>query len=147
MSTPTERAREIDAPAPTESGEPQVIEDVAAAMYDEYRVGRFGGGEYLPMWHELPEVGSPKAAYRLRAGVIVGARPVSESAREVERLRRALEELFPVAEGFTEAFDDLERLGLLVEVPADETFREEWDADTMYVWAWSALADEQGREP
>ena len=56
---------------------------------------------------------------------------------EVARLRLALEELFPVSEGFTEAFDDLERMGLIVEVPADERFREEWDADTMYVWAWS----------
>ena len=87
----------------------------------------------------------PSMEHTVCALVPVGARPVSESAREVERLRRALEELFPVSEGFTEAFDDLERMGLLVEVPADETFREEWDADTMYVWAWSALTGEQGR--
>ncbi len=64
---------------------------------------------------------------------------------EVTAFRRAMEELFPVSEGFTEAFDDLERMGLLVEVPADELFREEWDADTMYVWAWSDLAKDAKR--
>ena len=33
--------------------------------------------------------------------------------------------------------DMMERLGLLVEVPASEAFREDWDCDTMYVLAWS----------
>ena len=69
-----------------------------------------------------------------------------EAREEVAKLRAALERLFPVDEGYTEAFDDLEAMGLLVEVPADEAFREEWDADTMYVWAWSALASRPGTE-
>ena len=59
---------------------------------------------------------------------------------EIQRLRTALEALFPAEEGFTEAFDDLVSFGLLVEVPADDAYREEWDAETMYVWAWSELA-------
>ena len=69
---------------------------------------------------------------------VIGGRMTQEAGKraEVERLREALETLFPVAEGFTEAFDDLERMGLIVEVPADDAFREEWDVDTMYVWAW-----------
>ena len=71
-----------------------------------------------------------------------------EAREERDKLREAFEELFPVEEGFTEAFDTLERLGMLVEVPADEVFKEEWgdDADTMYVWAWSALASRPGTE-
>ena len=59
---------------------------------------------------------------------------------ERDRYREALMRLFPVEEGFTEAFDDLIALGLLVEVPADEVFRAEWDANTMYAWAWSEIA-------
>ena len=38
--------------------------------------------------------------------------------------------------------DAAESLGLLVRVPADEAFKEEWgeENDTMFVWAWNPLA-------
>lgn len=39
-----------------------------------------------------------------------------------------------------DAQDKAEELGLIVEVPADAEFRAEYDADTMYVCAWAALA-------
>lgn len=59
---------------------------------------------------------------------------------EVERLRAALESLFPVDEGYTEAFDELLERGLLTAVPSDQAFRDEWgDIDLMYVWTWRAL--------
>jgi len=38
--------------------------------------------------------------------------------------------------------DTAERLGLIVRVPADEAFRDEWGADEMYVWIWNPLATE-----
>jgi hypothetical protein len=60
---------------------------------------------------------------------------------EVARMREALEDIFPADEGFMGAFDDLVRHGLLVPVPANEAYRDQWgDEDTMYVWAWSPLA-------
>jgi len=36
--------------------------------------------------------------------------------------------------------DTAESLGLIVKVPADEAFWDEYGADEMYVWAWSPLA-------
>ena len=36
--------------------------------------------------------------------------------------------------------DTAERLGLIVRVPADERFRDEYDADEMFVWSWHPLA-------
>ena len=63
------------------------------------------------------------------------APPESERVAELER---AMECLFPASEGFTEAFDALIALGLLVEVPADDAFRDEWGDETMYVWRWKA---------
>ena len=68
------------------------------------------------------------------------------AVREVERLRAAMVKLFPAEEGFTEAMDDLIDMGLLVEVPADQQFRDEWGGDTMYAWAWSKLALERVEE-
>ena len=56
---------------------------------------------------------------------------VSELA---ERMREALEG--GDIDGGT-FFDMMVRLGLFVEVPADEEYREEWDMDTMYVLSWS----------
>ena len=38
--------------------------------------------------------------------------------------------------------DAAERLGLIVRVPADEQFRDEYDADEMFVWVWHPLAAE-----
>jgi hypothetical protein len=72
-------------------------------------------------------------------------RLVKENARlrsELERVHGAFERLFPVEQGYGEAQDDLEEMGFLVPVPADEAFKEEWgeDATTMYVWAWHPLA-------
>ena len=67
-------------------------------------------------------------------------RRTDEFEEEVEALRAAMESLFPTEEGFTEAFDELARRGLIVPVPADDAFREEWDSETMYVWRWSPLA-------
>jgi hypothetical protein len=65
-----------------------------------------------------------------------------ELVEEVRALREVLMHLCPAEEGFTEAFDYLIERGLLVEVPADEAYREEWDSDTMHVWRWSPLAKE-----
>jgi len=38
--------------------------------------------------------------------------------------------------------DTAERLGLIVRVPADEQFKEEYGSDEMFVWAWNPLATE-----
>lgn len=37
--------------------------------------------------------------------------------------------------------DEMVKAGFFVEVPASEEFKEEWDADTMFVLAWSPLAE------
>lgn len=68
-----------------------------------------------------------------------------EERAEVTKLREALRWCAEAAwegssiEGY-DFQDMMEREGLMVEVPADEAFREEWDSDTMYVLAWSDLA-------
>ena len=36
--------------------------------------------------------------------------------------------------------DTAERLGLIVRVPADEQFKDEYDGDEMFVWSWHPLA-------
>ena len=41
--------------------------------------------------------------------------------------------------------DHFESEGLLVQVPASKEFREEWDADTMYVWKWNAHLHGEGK--
>lgn len=66
----------------------------------------------------------------------------SDMEEENERLRKALEE---TNDGFGEDFDYFVKVGLLVEVPSNEAFRDEWgdDADTMWVWAWHPLAREE----
>lgn len=61
----------------------------------------------------------------------------------VERMQSALETICPVEDGFTEAFDDLKAAGLIVLVPANEAFRDEFGQDEMYVWAWSPLAHKE----
>lgn len=38
--------------------------------------------------------------------------------------------------------DEMIARGLMVEVPADEAFKAEYDSDVMYVLAWSELAKE-----
>jgi len=42
--------------------------------------------------------------------------------------------------------DYAESLGLIKEVPADENFKREWDADTMYVLTWDFLAAQAIKE-
>lgn len=71
---------------------------------------------------------------------------IAHIAREIERLRAFLMRICPVEEGFTEHFDDLIDAGLLVEVPSDERYRELWgeNEETMWVWAWSPLAQHRG---
>lgn len=64
---------------------------------------------------------------------------------ERNRLREAVENVMFDEWGYRESEapdmqDELTRLGLLVEVPADEDFKREWDADTMLTFAWSPLA-------
>ena len=70
---------------------------------------------------------------------------IEAAVQEIHVLRKAFVEVFPADDGFTEHMDELISLGLLVEVPADEHFKEWWDpdAETMYVWRWSDLAAEQ----
>lgn len=55
---------------------------------------------------------------------------------ELATLRGVLESEFPAEEGFGEAFDALVEAGLLVEVPADEEYRDQWESETMWVWRW-----------
>jgi len=65
---------------------------------------------------------------------------LSEALAERNKLREALEWIWSemACGGPTDidTQDTLEKLGLLVEVPADERFKQDWDADTMYVLAW-----------
>lgn len=65
---------------------------------------------------------------------------LDEAREERDRMRKFLEETRRPTDGFGEEFDRLVALGLLVEVPADDLYREEWgdDEDTMWVWAWLA---------
>lgn len=59
-----------------------------------------------------------------------------QAVKERDALRASLEWAFPAQEGFTEAFDGLVERGLLIEVPADDEYRAEWDSDTMHTWSW-----------
>jgi hypothetical protein len=65
----------------------------------------------------------------------------TETEAERDKLREALEWIWgEMLEGGIDDLDTqntLEELGLLVEVPADEQFKQDWDADTMYVLAWT----------
>ncbi len=68
-----------------------------------------------------------------------------EAMGERDRLRRFFErtarDVWDLEEIDGGAWQDTARdLGLIVEVPADEEAREEYDTDTMLVWAWSPLA-------
>lgn len=67
---------------------------------------------------------------------------LEEQQKKVKSYQQAFEKLFSVEQGYGEAQDMLEELGLLVSVPADKEFKEEWgeDAQTMYVWEWSPSA-------
>ena len=64
---------------------------------------------------------------------------------ERDKLRQALEwiwrEMMFGGPTDIDTQDTLVTLGLLIEVPADEQFREDWDADTMFVLAWQAKGD------
>jgi len=69
----------------------------------------------------------------------------ADKDNEIRTLRKALEECARLAwEGGDIDGGDfqnlMERHGLLVEVPADEAFIEEWDHDRMFVVAWHPLA-------
>jgi len=112
------------------------------------------------MTNSTPTTRAERESLRLSADGTVRGRSGSETSAiilrmiadvdrmeaENERLRKAMELLFPVSEGFGEEFDTLKELGLIVMVPADEVYREEWGDDTMYVWAWHplALSERQG---
>jgi hypothetical protein len=67
---------------------------------------------------------------------------MDEANEKVERLREGMEKLFPVEDGYTEQMDVLIEAGLLVPVPSDEAYKEEYgeECTTMYVWAWHPLA-------
>ena len=77
-----------------------------------------------------------------------------ESAVEIRRLRAAFDwHCEKVFEGYApdgmDWQDEMERRGLLVEVPASPEFREEYDADTMLVQSWrdEVRAEQGGGEP
>lgn len=82
-----------------------------------------------------------KALHELVAALC--ARPTEPG--ELKRLREFVEWLFRQTwngrepDGY-EIQDKGVELGLLTKVPADQAFREEWDADEMFVVAWSPLA-------
>lgn len=67
---------------------------------------------------------------------------VIELSFALARLKTVMEELFPPHEGFTEAFDTLRSHRLILQVPADQAFKDEWgeDEEHMWVWAWHHLA-------
>jgi len=100
-----------------------------------------GGQAVALMAHIIPPTG--RGSLTSADGREKVAAPIADVDRveaENDRLRKAMERLFPVSEGFGEEFDTLKELGLIVMVPADEVYREEWGDDTMYVWAWHPLA-------
>lgn len=60
---------------------------------------------------------------------------------EIERLRRAVVLMCPARDGFNEHFEALRSLGIIVKIPSDAAFREEWgDEPFMYVFAWDERA-------
>ena len=76
---------------------------------------------------------------------IRAAGEIRKKDAEIARLREALEWIMQLAwEGCDVDGGDLQdlmtRLELLVEVPADDEHRAEYDADTMFVLAWSEEA-------
>ena len=70
------------------------------------------------------------------------AEAIQAVVAERDKLRQALEWIWH--EMLVRGLDDVDtqtklvELGLVAKVPADEQFREEWGADTMYVLAWKA---------
>ncbi len=103
---------------------------------------------------------TPQRIATMRTAVREGRSPlppaVGDLLDEVERLRSQLDEArrqneklrefvaFCMREGSWmggdidggDAQDKAEELGLIVEVPADQEFRDEYDSDTMLVLAW-----------
>ncbi len=73
--------------------------------------------------------------------------------REAEKLREFVEWCMATAsfQGYDlhggDMQDKAEELGLLVKAPADEAFREEYEADEMFVVAWSPLAARRADTP
>jgi hypothetical protein len=65
---------------------------------------------------------------------------IEELEAEVQTLRSALEWACGGDSGyeFNETWDGLVHRGLLVEVPASDEYRSEWESDTMWVWRWQA---------
>ena len=74
--------------------------------------------------------------------------PPSDEAREA-KLMQFFETVFrdqwDMADG-GDLQDTAEALGLLVRVPADEQFKDEWGADEMLVWSWHPIAKLDGKE-
>lgn len=69
---------------------------------------------------------------------------------ERDKLRQFLESMAHDAWGLPDEIDggDFQdravEQGLLVQVPADEAFKAEYDCDMMYTWSWSPLAAAKG---
>lgn len=58
----------------------ELVEAIAHYAYDEWRLGRYHGGVYAPMWHELSE--DERARHRTRAtGLIRGTLLPTTSAK------------------------------------------------------------------
>ena len=88
--------------------------------------------ESLAFWH------SAAHAHRLKGFELEG---------EITKLREFFEAVFRDVWDLHDPDggdlqDTAERLGLIVRVPADEQFRDEYDADEMFVWVWHPLAAE-----
>ena len=106
--------------------------------------------EEWPYAKLLSNTGSPETDNNVGRAVVA----MLDAIAEIERLEAEnakLREFFEVV--FKDLWDlhdpdggDLqdtaERLGLIVKVPADEQFRDEYDGDEMFVWSWSPLATE-----
>jgi len=103
-----------------------------------------GSGNPGPDLYVSPEAAAPwnREIDRLQA-------KLAELEAERNEMREVMELLMMDEWGYRETEapdvqDALTERGILVERPAPQSFREEWDADTWFVFRWS---DEAGEVP
>ncbi len=94
-----------------------------------------------------------EAVLKMIAASLASQKSLAAQLREAEKLREFVEWCMATAswQGYDlhggDMQDKAEELGLLVQVPADEAFREEYEADEMFVVAWSPLAARRADTP
>ena len=129
--------REVWEPMDAENAKLREWRDALRYEWDRYRQAHCGWGslDHLIRGYD----GVPRT-------VLVNAIAEIERLRaENAKLRDFFEAVFEdawdlcVADG-GDLQDTAERLGLIVKVPADEQFKDEYDSDEMFVWSWHPLA-------